>query len=258
MNEIITFGKGYKLTSGIKVFVKSAKSFCNKLTIICSNLDSELIEFLNQHNVNVVDSATIFQKHNVDENLSPYTLKVIFFYLYCKHYSTSTNVYLCDFTDIYFQKNLFEIVANFKPYVTSENYLISNCQVNTTWINKCYNHDIYGLLRHYEILNGGSILGERAGIIDLLKEMCVDMTHIISRIGNYQNIDQASLNKVVYFDKLRYNIINNLELVNLAHFEQAVFEMKPSCVKVNNKVPYVLHQYNRIKLLEKFLYEQYD
>ena len=33
------------------------------------------------------------------------------------------------------------------------------------------------------------------------------MGSIISRVGNYQNIDQASLNKVVYFDEYNYSIL---------------------------------------------------
>jgi len=258
MNEIITFGKGYKLSPGIKVFVKSAKRFCDKLTIICSNLDPELIEFLKQNKVNIVNAEDIAVKHNVQTFISSYTLKVIFFYLYCKHYCTSNNVYLCDFTDLCFQKNLFELIANKKPYVTSENHLIANCQTNTTWINLCYNADVYHLLKKYEILNGGSILGKLENVTFLLKEMCADMTQIISRIGNYQNIDQASLNKVVYFDQARYNILSKFEIANLAHFGNASVNLKKDKVTINQKEPFVLHQYDVIKPLEKFLYEQFN
>lgn len=258
MNEIITFGKGYKLNPGIKVFVKSAKRFCDRLTIICSNLDSELIEFLKENEVNIVSADDIAAKHNVLTTISPYTLKVIFFYLYCKHHCTSKNVYLCDFTDLCFQKNLFNLITNKKPYVTSENFLIANCQTNTTWINLCYNGDIYNLLKKYEILNGGSILGELEGVAFLLKEMCADMTQIISRIGNYQNIDQASLNKVVYFDQARHNILNKLEIANLAHFGKASVTLEKDKVTIDGNEPYVLHQYDVIKPLENFLYEQFN
>jgi hypothetical protein len=258
MNEIITFGQGYKLNSGIKVFVKSAKNFCDKLTIICSQLDAALLDFLKSQEVNIIDASELASKFNVDISLSPYTLKVIYFYLYVKSVSKSTNVYMCDFTDIYFQKNLFDLIITNKPYVTSENFLINKCQTNTTWINICYNQDIYGLLNRYEILNGGSILGEREGVVSLLKEMCLDMTQIISRVGNYQNIDQASLNKVVYFDKFRYNILANFEIANLAHFGNAQVKLTPNNILVNGKQPCVIHQYDVIKSLEQFLYDQFN
>ena len=256
MNEIITFGQGYKLSPGIKVFVKSAKQFCDTLTLISSGITPDLTSFLKDHNVNIVDSLELAKKYNVQTTISPYTLKVIFFYLYSKHYSTASNVYLCDLTDVYIQKNVFELIKNYKPYVTSENEYISNCQTNTTWINLCYNSDVYNLLKKYQILNGGSILSNRESAVELLKEMCLDMTQIISRIGNYQNIDQASLNKVVYFDQYRYNILNQFEIANLAHYGNAEVDLNSSLIKINKNEPYVLHQYDVIKKLENYLYVQ--
>lgn len=258
MNEIITYGKGYDLSNGIKTFIKSSKPFCDKLTVICSDLSSSLLRFLEEQNVNVVSSVDIASRFNVDETISPYTLKVIYFYLYAKHLCTSTNVYLCDFTDIYFQKNLFELITNGCTYVTSENQIIKNCQTNSTWLNLCYNSDIFNLLKHKEILNGGSILGSLSSCISTLKEMCNDMGQIISRIGNYQNIDQACLNKVVYFDKRRFNILNKLQIANLAHHSTAKVEYIKNNISVNEIIPYVIHQYDVIKPLEKFLYEQFE
>lgn len=258
MREIITFGRGYSLSPGIKVFVKSAKKFCDKLTIICSDLKEELVEFLKEQNVNIVQAKELAEKYNVNMSISPYTLKVIFFYLYCKHKCQSEEVYLCDFTDIFFQKNLFDLIVDSKPYVTSENFLISNCPTNTTWLNTCYNADIFNLLKKYEILNGGSILGEKASVIHLLKEMCDDMACIISRIGNYPNIDQASLNKVVYFDQHRYNILKEAEIFNLAHYGHLFCDLEKSVITIGDKEPFVIHQYDVIKSLENYLYEQFN
>lgn len=258
MNEIVTYGQAYKLSPGIKTFVKSSKRFCNTLTVISSGLTDDLTTFLQENNVNLIDANDIAKKYNIQTNISPYTLKVIYFYLYCKHYCTASRVYLCDFTDVFIQKNVFDIVTNFKPYVSSENEYISNCQTNTTWIKLCYNLDIYNLISKYQIINGGSILGYRQNVVDLLDEMCKDMTQIISRIGNYQNIDQASLNKTVYFDQQRYNILRNFEIANLAHFPNADVDTKLDLIKINNKEPYVIHQFDVIKSLENFLYVKHQ
>jgi len=257
MNEIITYGQGYKLTAGIKTFVKSAKKVCNSVTVISANLDSSLILFLKRQNINIVDSNELANRYNVKTTLSPYTLKMIYFYLYCKHLCSATNVYLCDFTDLYFQKNPFELIKNNKPYITSENSIIGKCQTNSIWLTHCYNQDLYSMLAKYEILNGGNIFGNKASVTELLKEMCHDMTLIISRIGNYQNIDQACLIKTVYFDKLRYNILNNYEIFNLANHTNANYEQTKNTVKLNGKVPHVIHQYDAIKSLEKHLFETY-
>ena len=256
MNEIITFGKQYYILSdGIKVFIKCAKKHCDTLTILGNKLGEEVLEYLKEQNVNYVDVLNISEKYNVNLEISSYTLKVIFFYLYCKNYSKATNVYLCDFEDIYVQKNVFDLIKNNKPYITSENNIISNCQTNYTWINLCYNQDIYNLLKNYEILNGGNILGQKETCVDLLKEICNDMTQIISRIGNYQNIDQASLNKVVRFDSYRYNILNNLEIANMAHLSKSEIEYG-DLIKIDDIEPYVIHQYDFNKPLEKHLYEK--
>jgi hypothetical protein len=256
MNEIVTYGQGYKLSPGIKVFVKSAKNFCNTLTIISSGLTKELTHFLQDNGVNIVEADELSSKYKIQTSISPYTLKVIYFYLYSKHFSTASNLYLCDLTDVFIQKNVFDLIKNPKPYVTSENFNICNCETNTTWLNLCYNPDIFNLLKKYEVLNGGSILGNREGVIDLLNEMCVDMTHIISRIGNYQNIDQACLNKTVYFDKHRYNILNKFEIANLAHFQSAKVDVSKPLITIDDKEPSVIHQYDVIKKLENFLYVQ--
>lgn len=257
MNEIITFGQGYKLSPGIKTFIRSAKKVCNTVTVICTDLAEDVISFLNEHEVKIVDGKELAEKYNVKTTLSPYTLKMIYFYLYCKHVCNAENVYLCDFTDLCFQKNPFELIKNGKPYITSENSIIGKCQTNSVWLVHCYNQDLYSIVAKYEILNGGNIFGKKNSVVDLLKEMCHDMTLIISRIGNYQNIDQACLIKTVYFDRLRYNILNNYEIFNLANNTKAIYEQAKSTIKLNGKVPYVIHQYDAIKLLEKHLFETY-
>jgi hypothetical protein len=257
MNEIITFGTKYNLNPGIKVFVKSAIRFNTKVTVIDLNLTEEIRSFLTQEGVNIVDGNAIAADYNVDTNISPYTLKVIFFYLYCKHYCKSINTYFCDFTDVYFQKDVFELITNKNTYTSSENKLINTCETNTTWIKICYNNDILNLLSKKEILNSGSILGTRESCLETLKEMCLDMTQIISRIGNYQVIDQASLNKVAHFDSFKYNILNNFEIFNLAHYGNAQLGVRDKLITLNNYQPYIIHQYDVIKNLEQQLYDKF-
>lgn len=260
MNEIVTFGKGYSLTKGIKVFAKSAKNVPDcKVTIIGIDLSNEVTDFLIKEGINIINGKELATKHNVNLNISPYTLKVIFFRLYCKHYTTAEKIYFCDFTDVYFNGNcnLFDIVNDVKSaYVSSENQIIKNCSTNTTWLNICYNPDITNLLKEKQILNGGTILGYKECCLELLDEMCKDMALIISRIGNYQNIDQASLNKCVYFNETKYTILKNNEILNCAHQGNLnVTEMTYGNFRLGKYNPYVIHQYDVIKSLEKSLYD---
>lgn len=258
MNEIITFGTNYNLVPGIKVLIKSAKLVCNNVTVIDLNLKQEVKDFLYKENVNVFDANYFLTKHAVDSSLSPYTLKVIFFYLYCKHICTAEKVYMADFTDVLFQTDPFELITNNNPYVISENALIKNCQVNTDWIHICFNGDIFKLLQDKDILNGGMYLGTREAMIFLLSQMTIELQQIISRIGNYLIPDQAALNKLVYFDQRRYNILNGVELFNMAHFSNESFKQTSDKKYAFNDIsPKVIHQYKANKFLENQVYEQF-
>lgn len=255
MNEIITYGRYYDLNLGIKTFVSSAKKINSNVTVISDNLSTDVLNYLSKNQVNVIDANELSKKYNIQTTLSPYTLKVIYFYLYIKNICSATNVYLCDFTDIFFQKDPFSLIQTNKCYVTSENNKIEKCSTNTTWINICYNQDIYNLLKHNEILNGGNIFGQKEACIVCLKEMCSDMTQIISRIGNYPNIDQASLNKVVYFDRARYEILNKLEIANLAHHGNCQFNFSADKqITIYNTAPFVLHQYDVVKQIQHIIH----
>lgn len=259
MNEIITYGQGYKLSKGIKVFVQSAIKTGNKVTVIGWDLKPDVIEYFEVNGVNFVDAQPIATKYGVDLKLSPYTLKVIFFYLYCNKISTSENVFLCDFTDVYFQDDIFKDFnrTQGKPTVFHEIELIMNCNTNTTWMRLCYNDDIFKLTKGYEIINGGAILGHRERCAELLKEMCSDISIIIGRIGNYPNVDQAVLNKVVRFDWLRYNIWDYNTVANMAYVNvKKSVKVLNGKVYVNNVAPAVIHQTDVNKEVERFINEQ--
>lgn len=252
-NEIITYGQNYGLTQGIKVFVKSAKACSADVTVLGLNLKADVIDFLKENGVNYVDVEPLAIKCNVDTKLSPYTLKVIFFYLYLKKWCNADNVFLCDFTDIYFQGDIF----NYQPAkatVFTEGETIANCPTNSTWINICYNADIFGLLRRHEIINGGAILGLANHCKDLLNEMCLDSAVVISKIGNYQNIDQAILNKVVRFDEPNYNIFGPQSVLNMAHQNQKMkIRIVYNNIVADEMIPLVIHQYDVNKDVEAFI-----
>jgi hypothetical protein len=259
MNEIITFGTRYELVPGIKVLIKSAKAVCQNVTVIDLNLKQEVKQFLSKQDVHVFDANYFITKYNVDSALSPYTLKVIFFYLYCKHICKSTKVYMADFTDVLFQSDPFDVITNDKPYVISENALIKNCRVNSEWINLCFNTDIFKLLQYKEIVNGGMYLGTLGAMTFLLKQMTLELQQVISRIGNYLIPDQAALNKLVYFDKHNYNILNDFSLFNMAHFSTKKFaKTSKGFYKFDGSSPKVIHQYKANKNLEQLVYEQFN
>ena len=60
MNEIVTFGKTYQLTDGIKVFARSAKKVPDcVVTVIGIDLSDDTIDFLQREGVRVVDGREL-------------------------------------------------------------------------------------------------------------------------------------------------------------------------------------------------------
>lgn len=245
-NEIICYAQGYdskKLANFINSFNLNVRGA--DLIIITKNTELKCNQ-VTQVNSDIMDLA-----YKVDTSLSPYTLKVIYFYLYCKHISKADNVFLCDCTDVFFNQSPFGILKD-KVSVFTENELIKNCLVNTEWVKLCYNQDILNLLYQKPIINGGLILGNRIECLSLLKEMCVEISGVIGRIGNYRNLDQAVLNKVVYFDELKYNIESTWDAVNCAHLTNTgiIPIFKNNKLYLDDFTPHIVHQYPCFKNLE--------
>lgn len=260
MNEIITFGKHYSLTDEVKIFVESAKRHCDQVTVIGTELTAELISYLNSAGVNFVDANELAKKYKVDLTISPYSLKVIFYYLYLNNISTCTNAVLCDFTDVYFQKDPFLLIKNEKvSYVGSENFPIKDCPTNLTWLRVCYNEDIVNLLSNSNIINSGILLGSLRSCTYTLKEVCNDIACIMSRVGNYPIVDQASYNKCIFLDHENYVVLDNYEFYNLAHSSSASYKKEGDHYIINGRTPFIIHQYDVLHDLhrefKKNLYE---
>ncbi len=250
--EIVTFGMNYSMNDGIRVFCESALKNADKVTVIGTNLQPDVIQYLKERGVFYEEADKLSKWHKIPLTLSPYTLKVLFFYIYAKKYCEADDLYMCDFTDVFIQKRPFELIKEDKCYVSSENHPVGQCQTNATWINLCYNQDLFKLLYNKNILNGGSILGSRENCVYLLKEMVKDCQSIINRIGNYQNIDQASMIKSVYFDLYNYNILKNAEIFNMAYGKTYFpnYKWDGSKVVIGENTPYIVHQYDVDKDLE--------
>lgn len=254
-NEIICYAQGYpieKLNNLILSYHLNASNKDTELVILYKDMTFSTKDF-DSKPVKVFSVDQIDKIYNVYTTLSPYTLKVLYFYLYCKYFSKANNVFLCDATDVFFNDDPFELVQeNVSLFI--EDQKIGNCPVNAEWMKICYNQDILNTLRNKSILNGGLILGSRVKCLDLLKEMYTDIAGVIGRIGNYRNLDQAVLNKVVYFDELNYHISRDNSMVNCAHISHLIPKFEHGLIDVfpdkDGIMPYVVHQYPCFKNLK--------
>ena len=256
MNEIITYGQFYELNNGIKAFVQSAKKTGNIVTVICHKLNKSVIDYLIENKCNYVDARDLAKKYGISHQtaeLSPFTLKVILAYVYLKKESKASNVYICDFTDIYFQKNIFDYVKE-KPTVFEEGKAVKECPVNTEWIQICYNNTMLSYLNDKLIINGGGILGDIKSCTALLEDMCKEIPGINEKTNNYANIDQAILNKIIYTNENKYYIESYDKVLNMAHYKNKYpVTIKDGLITANNVIPAVIHQYDCDKSIQKFI-----
>ena len=255
-NEIITFGTNYKLNNGIKTIVQSAKNTSGKLTVIGVDLDAETIEYIEANNGTHINGRELSEKHNIDLTLSPYTLKVIFYTLYCKKYSKSENVFICDFTDVFFQRDIFYLVDEEKITVHSELEKIATCDTNSTWINTCFGQNVYNNIKDNEIINSGTFFGKREKINILLDKLCTEIIRALSYTGNYLIIDQPAMNKLVYEQPDIFKVRRDNKVYNLAHNTDTHFKVEEDIISLNGYDSYVLHQYDVNPELKKFIYDK--
>jgi len=255
-NEILTFGTNYKLNDGIKTIVQSAKNTSGALTVIGVDLDRETIKYIEDNKGKYVDGRELSIKHNIDLTLSPYTLKVIFYTLYCKRYTDSDNVFICDFTDVYFQRDIFKLINDNKVTVHSELKKIETCPTNSTWINTCFGSEVYGNIKNNNIINSGTFYGKRKNINTLLDKMCTEVVRALGFCGNYLIIDQPAMNKLVYEQPDIFEVREDNKVYNLAHNTETDFTLKENYISLNNYESYVLHQYDVNEKLKTFIYKK--
>lgn len=253
-NEILTFGKGYTLNDGIKTIIQSSKVTDGTLTVIGVDLDPETISYLEKNKCKYVNGNELAKKHNIDLSISPYTLKIIFFTLYCKKYTDSDNIFIADFTDVFFQKNIFETIVEDKVTVHSEHKLIKDCQVNSTWFRIAYgNYDV----KDNEIVNSGTFYGSRKKVNEVLEKMCKEIGPILVRTNGYPTIDQTVMNKVIHDNPNLFIVGKDRKVFNLAHDDKTDFKVTDSLITVDGYESYVLHQYDVNEKLKEYIHKKY-
>lgn len=257
-NEIIVYAQNYTLGEGLKAFVKGVvnQKLTKELTFLYKNVDNNVLHFLKENNIRTYNVEFLDKQYNVNVGLSMYTLKTVYFYLYSKHVSLADNLLLTDCSDVYFNKNPFNLLKD-KILVFAEDEVIGKCQTNLIWMAHCYDREIASLTLNKIIVNGGLFLGKRKQCVDLFSEMMIEIKGVISRVGNYPNIDQAILNKVIHFGGVENYINRSKEVINFAHYINKFpceTTEKNGLLTIDNYIPTILHQYNRVKPLEQKIY----
>ena len=235
-------GTNYDL-SGIKVTFKSLREHYNDLiTVLYKSVDEKLLTFLRSQNVNCIDCS----EYKVTFNTSPYNNKVIYSYLFLrknKDVLQNHTILLCDISDIYFKCNPFDLfTGQFTLFLEDKNF--RHCDCNSTWINICYGPVVLNSMLDKIVVNAGIYLSNYFELLEFMQLMVKEMSVILGKI-NYPIVEQAIVNKLVYFDNAKC-FLDSCNVNNMAQ------QIKTS---TDNNIN---HQYKVFPSIKDELYLKYD
>lgn len=228
--------------SGIKVTIKSLREHYNgNMTVLYQNISNLLLDFLFSQKVHCVDCSDF----KVRFKTSPYNNKVLYSFLYLKKEAESLKdclILLCDISDVLFKCNPFELFTG-KLTLFLEDKPFKDCECNSTWINVCYENKVLFKLTDEIVVNAGLYLSEYKDLFKFFELMVKDMSEIFYKI-NYPIVEQAIVNKLIYFDGVECY----LDGTNVNNMSQQIK------TKADNKIN---HQYKVFPELKKQIYNIY-
>jgi len=234
-------GTNYDL-SGIKVTIKSLREHYNgNITVLHQNIDNVLLDFLTSQKVICINCC----EYKVQFKTSPYNNKVIYSFLYLKKEAELLKdclILLCDISDVLFKCNPFEIFTG-KLTLFLEDKPFKDCECNSTWMTICYKNNVLVNLKDNIVVNAGLYLSKYEDLFKFFQLMVKDMSEIFYRV-NYPIVEQAIVNKLIYFDKIECH----LDSVNVNNMAQQIK------TKANNKIN---HQYKVFPNLKREIYNIY-
>lgn len=162
----------------------------------------------------------------------------------------SDYVFLCDFRDVIFQKNIEEYPINIDidAYVFEEGKEIYKETIcNIDWLlelEKIINEQFYDKIKYNYILCAGTSLFSKRFFYGYLEIMY----YIFTNYKIKTNLDQAIHNYIIYMNKLwacKVKILNNKDnFVNTVGFD--IHKIKDGfIVNSNDDISYIVHQYDR-------------
>jgi hypothetical protein len=169
---------------------------------------------------------------------------------------------LCmDFSDIYLQKNPFEIlekVPQDRLVVSSEGVIIGDQEWNYKVISSVYGNSTADFLKPYEVLNCGVMCGSPANYADLCDTVVAEYERFGDGVKGIYGVDQALILKLIYHDqKIKLTVIRD-DYPFAAHLHVHFNNPEKSRFKNNiqvfgnkavknrdNDLFAIVHQYNR-------------
>ena len=239
--SIITYGSGYSYDI-YERFIGSLTNtgFTGKIYIIIKQSDMEVLNKLNYKNV-ITCIDDIEQTTHINNHRFFCIQKIL-------PDVKSDYIFVCDFRDVLFQKNIELYPYESDLYVFAESVKIKDePNYNTPWLKQLehlFNEKFYDSISDKPILCCGTTIGNYKSIKAYIDTMCT----IIHDFNIMRNLDQGIHNYLFHLNKLELNIkilTNQDNLVNTVGNDKHRLNDDNLIVNSNNEVSYVVHQYDR-------------
>lgn len=262
MNITIALALNYT-KSNIAPFLKSYEKYASgNMYLLTDRVD----QYSGFNKIIPVDIFSLVNKYNIRiNNLTPYNLKPIVYYLFLKDFKENcNNVFLTD-VDVVFQSDPFSIleeVATDTFIICEEAKKYSECDTNTTWFKMGYEPD-YSKVENHKILNCGLTIGTKESVQDYQKQVAEELEKVLAR-QYYFAYDQVILNLLYYVQKSINPIIlshGNNFMVHLAHVKDEEITNEnfvDGKLLASNRQPFpIVHQFNERPFLNEYYNKEY-
>jgi hypothetical protein len=249
--------------SQLKPWVLSAKEVAgdNDVVLVYGNTSKETIDWLNEQEVILVPMMQV-------QNIPIHVMRFLSIYAYLRsHFKNYQYVVTTDVKDVYFQTDPFKDIVGHKLVIASEGLKYKDEAWGNDNLFQTYGSFVYEEFKNNEIFNVGTFGGESEYVKDMV-------FHIFTNSVNrpIPIVDQAVFNVLINTQPFK-DIVHKTnkwaaELGTIMD-PSKIEQFRPNLLIVEpffengllkdytNKVFPIVHQYDRVPELKKFIQEKY-
>lgn len=246
----------------IKIFIESFKKNNEKddiYILIEESSSEEKINYLHRNSVKIL----FYETGNILET-QPNNYRFIKFFDFLNENKEYKNVLIADVSDVYFQSNPFEDLKGEFIFFAEEDEseTIGSNGFNSRWILQSFGNKVLEKIKHNKIVCCGTTIGSYDNMLLYCKKLTSEMVRIKKENNPYffDMMDQGIHNYICHtsLEKFKNPLIKNngdffatIGITCTASPEKII--TKNNHIEVNEKIPRIIHQYNRSKQLLDFL-----
>lgn len=172
-------------------------------------------------------------------------------------------VLVTDSRDVVFQGNPFEALeSNLEVSISGiEGRTIGKCPFNSSWIEMIYGKKVLEKMIDHRIVCAGVTIGSVEAVENYLQAMCQEFWDYLPKVYSTTAYDQGIHNYLNYSNKYKHQDTDNdqgiIATLGYCDKDSIVIDRTKNLLRVYDKYPAIVHQYDRYSELDAFFREQY-